>query len=107
MNAFIRFKLTLTEDNPTIRPYFEAEWAKHEEAQRTDLSNAIKILEGVHARWSLLLDEMKREQFDRTYQHPEYGKSFNLVEALQNYDWHCRHHLSHISQAIRSNGLYL
>jgi len=98
MNAFIRFKLTLTEDNPAIRPYFEDRWANLSDAKMpADVS--LNLTEAVHARWVNILKNMKPEEFERQYTHPEYKKVFTLKEALHMYSWHGKHHLEHIKQA--------
>lgn len=106
MNAFIRFKLTLTEDHPTIRPYFEDRWTQHVDANNPDLSPSYSILDGVHHRWTQLNRSLAADDLKRTYNHPEYNRSYTLLEALQNYVWHCHHHLAHIHQALEAKGKY-
>lgn len=103
MNSFIRFKLILTEDNPTIKSYNEAEWAKTEDAFSEDVSDSLDLLEGLHKRWTTLLRSVKPQERDRTYVHPEYDKQYSLGWMLGLYDWHCRHHLAHIKLAIENN----
>ncbi len=98
MNAFMRFKLAITEDKPAIKPYFEAEWAKLSDYQET-IESSLHIIEGVHARWVDLLKVMSIDDYKRTYIHPEFNNEYNLTEALCQYDWHCRHHLAHIELA--------
>ncbi len=97
-NAFMRFKLTITEDKPTIKPYFEAEWAKLADYAGS-IESSLQIVDGVHARWIELLNGMREEEFNKTYIHPEFNKQYDLTEALCQYDWHCRHHLAHIELA--------
>lgn len=99
MNAFMRFKLTITEDKPTIKPYFEAEWAKLADCAGS-IESSLQIIEGVHTRWLELLNGMRKEDFNKTYIHPEFNKQYDLTEALCQYDWHCRHHLAHIKLAL-------
>ena len=102
MNSFIRFKLILTEENPTIKPYDEAAWAKTEDASSEDVVDSLVLLEGLHKRWTTLLRSIEPEGRLRTFVHPEYGKQYNLSWMLGLYDWHCRHHLAHINLAIES-----
>lgn len=99
MNALIRFKLALTEDHPTIRPYFEDRWATLVDSTAFPIESSLHIVRGVHMRWSQLLAGMSADDFGRTYFHPEHERSFLLMEVLGNYDWHCRHHLAHIELA--------
>lgn len=98
MNAFIRFKLALTEDHPTIKPYQEAAWAAMDDYQ-LPIETSLGILDGVHTRWLALLEDMSEKQYQRSFFHPEHGKPFSLVLGLDNYQWHCRHHLAHVQQA--------
>ena len=106
MNALIRFKLTLTEDSPTIRPYFENRWAELTDTLDAPINESLDILRGVHSRWARLLREMNEKDFDKHYVHPEYGTTYTLGQALANYDWHCKHHGAHIDQAIEAQGAY-
>ncbi len=96
MNAFVRFKLALTEDTPKIKPYEEAEWAKHED-YKMDIEVSLLILDSVHARWAVLLQHMSDHDFERKYFHPEAAAESSLSEVTLHYDWHCRHHLAHIT----------
>ncbi len=95
INAYIRFKLALTEDNPTIKPYFEDRWADLQDST-LPIEISLHIIEGIHARWTHLLRGMTAQDFQRTYIHPEHGKVFSLGAALGMYDWHGRHHIEHI-----------
>lgn len=102
INSLCRFKLALTEDNPTIRPYDEARWAElADSAIPVDIS--LKIIEGVHSRWSALLESMSDEDFTRRLQHPESGE-WVLEDMLAMYAWHSRHHTAHITNALERNG---
>jgi hypothetical protein len=96
MHAFLRFKLALTEDKPVIKPYDEGPTAMLSDYSMS-VDYSITILQGVHARWSNLLNHMTDNDFDRIYVHPQYGQEFTLWEALSLYDWHCRHHLGHLA----------
>ena len=104
MNAFMRFKLAITENKPIIKPYFEAEWAKLPD-YKGDISSSLKIIDGVHTRWIELLNGMSSSDFDKIYIHPEFNDEYNLTEAVCQYDWHCRHHLAHIALAKDSQKL--
>ena len=99
MNALIRFKLALTEEEPVIKPYFEDRVAELSDSLFSPPESSLLIIEGVHQRWGQLLGSMTTEDFRRTYFHPEYKKSFRLDVALALYAWHCQHHLAHIRQA--------
>lgn len=96
MNAFIRFKLALTEDNPTIKPYKQWEWSQSADAHE-DPEFSLRILEGLHTRWVRLLRALPADDFFRTYYHPEYQKSVMLGEALDLYAWHGKHHSAQIT----------
>jgi uncharacterized damage-inducible protein DinB len=96
MNAFVRFKLALTEDNPTIKPYNESEWAKLADVKLTPVETSLEILDALHRRWVLLLESMQPEDFARPLLHPENGP-MTLDRLLQMYAWHGRHHVGHIT----------
>ncbi|MEL6658131.1 MAG: YfiT family bacillithiol transferase [Bacteroidota bacterium] len=98
LNAYTRFKLALTEKNPTIKPYEEARWAELPDS-KLPLEPSLQLLEGLHQRWYTLLQNMTDAEFERTFSHPEHGTLFSLSLTLENYDWHCRHHEAHIHQA--------
>lgn len=100
MNAFVRFKLALTEDNPTVKPYEEARWAELPDACKGTVSPSLHIMEGVHQRWVALMRSLKPADFARTYFHPEHQRKFTLDEVLALYAWHGRHHIAHIKQGV-------
>lgn len=104
MNALIRVKLALTEETPTIRPYEEQLWAELEDGFSDDLGASIQILEGVHHRWSLIIQSMEASDWEKMYFHPASQKLFSLREVLGLYAWHCEHHLAHIYQALQYKG---
>lgn len=106
MNAFIRFKLALTEKNPTIRPYLEDKWAELDDSKDRHLMPSINLLIGLHERWCVLFESMTEEQFMRSYFHPESNENVSLEEALETYAWHCSHHLEHVKLALKANGKY-
>jgi uncharacterized damage-inducible protein DinB len=97
MNAYIRFKLGLTEDNPPIKTYDEALWAELEDTQATPVETSLALLEALHTRWVTLLRSLKDEQWARTIQHPEWG-SLRLENVLALYAWHGRHHTAHVTR---------
>ena len=104
MNAFIRMKLALTEDNPVIKPYEEARWAELGDVASTPVEVSLSLLESLHTRWVALLRSMRPADFDRTYIHPEHGRSFRLGNVLAMYAWHCRHHVAHITTLRQQKG---
>ena len=97
MNALIRFKLALTEDQPAIKPYDEARWAKLPDAA-LPIEPSLDLLEALHLRWVGLLDAMTERDFHRTFAHPESGV-WRLDQYLAQYAWHGRHHVAHIMSA--------
>ena len=107
MNSFLRFKWILTEDNPTIKTYHEDLWAEKPDANNEEIVNSLEILEGLHNRWALLLENVDAMDRKRTFYHPEYDKQLSLEWLLGLYDWHCRHHLAHIKQAIEKDGEFI
>ncbi len=95
MNAFIRFKLSLTEDFPTIKPYMEDRWASLPDA-KLPIEVSLRILEDVHTRWVCVLKDIKDWE-NQGYYHPEFGTVKNpLGKVLALYHWHSRHHLGHL-----------
>lgn len=101
MNSFIRFKLALTEDQPTIKPYYEDRWAELQDTKNMTVQSSLKILEGLHLRWTHLLRALTETDYARTFYHPENKKTIRLDENIGIYAWHCNHHLAHIRQAIK------
>ncbi len=96
MNAYVRFRLALTEANPTIKPYQEARWAELPDARTGPVDVSLQLLEAMHRRWVMLLQSLHGEDWQRTYQHPEMGQ-MALEKVLAMYAWHCRHHVAHIT----------
>lgn len=95
MNSITRLKLALTENEPTIKPYHEERWAELADSKKMPIASALKMLEGIHERWTVLLNNMTEEQHGRIFIHPEQGK-VRLDEMIGLYAWHCNHHLAHI-----------
>lgn len=99
MNAYIRFRLALTEPNPVIRPYNEADWAQLPDARSGPVAYSLALLETLHARWVALLGAMTDGDYARTYRHPDQpGRDLPLGEVLADYAWHSRHHVAHITR---------
>jgi len=103
MNAYIRWRLALTETQPTIKPYDEAAWANLEDARSAPVEVSLKLLESMHERWARLLRSVKTEQFGRTLLHPEHGVR-NLDWLLFLYSWHGKHHTAHITELRKQKG---
>ena len=99
MNAYIRFKLALTEDNPTIKPYDEASWARLADSE-LPVEPSLAIIKALHHRWATLLEAMKEDDFARTYFHPEKNRSQELSVVTLLYAWHCQHHLAHVQHLV-------
>jgi hypothetical protein len=105
MNAYIRFKLALTEDVPTIKPYDETHWAEVIDAREGPIEPSLLILEGIHARWSDLVERIPRSDLEREFHHPELGRRLSLEEALSMYVWHGDHHLAQINWVREQRGI--
>jgi hypothetical protein len=97
MNAYIRFKLALTEDEPTIKPYAEDRWAQLADVQTTPIEVSVVLLESLHARWVRLLRSLNDGEWKRTFKHPELGL-MPLEKNLALYAWHGKHHTAHITE---------
>lgn len=95
-NASIRFRLALTEDRPTIRPYNQDAWAELPDARRGPVEPSLRLLEGLHDRWGRLLRTMEDSDFERLLHHPEIG-DVSLDFMLELYAWHCAHHEAHLA----------
>jgi len=96
MNAYIRFKLTLTEDEPTIKLYAEDRWARLADSKETPVEVSLTLLETVHRRWDSVLRAMAPTDFQRRLNHPERGL-VTLDSMLAMYSWHGRHHVAHVT----------
>jgi len=103
MNAYIRFKLALTEDEPTIKPYMEDRWAETGDVTATSPEISLALLEPLHERWVQLLRSMKPQEWKRSFHHPELGV-VPLEKSLALYAWHGRHHVAHITELRKSKG---
>ena len=96
MNSYIRFKLAMTEAEPTIRPYMENLWAELPEAKGAPVEVSLSLLENLHRRWVMFLRGLKPEDWKRTFRHPELGP-MTLEKNLALYAWHGKHHVAHIT----------
>ena len=97
MNAYSRFKLALTEDEPTIKPYDEAKWAELPDSQKVAAEVSLRLVEAIHERWVPLLRSMDSADFRRGFRHPDHGRVLTLQQVLGLYAWHGRHHVAHIT----------
>ena len=104
MNSYMRFRLALTEDNPTIRPYEEQLWAELPDAAHGPIDLSLDLLEMLHKRWVFLLKAMGEEDYQKTFYHPGSQKNFRLATVLALYAWHSRHHLAHITELKKRKG---
>jgi hypothetical protein len=104
MNAYIRFKWTLTEIEPTIKPYEEALWSELFDGKSANIDISLDLLDALHRKWDLLLRSMTDEDFEKAYHHPETGLRITLNEALAMYEWHGRHHIAHITSLKQRMG---
>ncbi len=104
MNAYMRIKLALTEDNPEVKPYDEARWAEMADVRDVPIETSLTLLEALHQRLVSTVRNMSDEEFDRTYYHTEHKRAFPLHEALAMYAWHSKHHTAHITSLRQRNG---
>lgn len=103
LNAYVRTKWALTEDEPTIKPYDEKRWAELADTRLTALETSLVLLEAVHERWNHLLRAMSDADFARTFRHPEHGvRTVDWMISL--YAWHGPHHVAHITSLRERNG---
>ena len=97
LNAYTRFKLALTENEPTIKPYDEAAWAELPDSRKVPMEVSLDLLDALHLRWVALLRSMDTADFNRGLRHPEHGRVLTLRQMLGLYAWHGRHHVAHIT----------
>ncbi|HSP33799.1 MAG TPA: putative metal-dependent hydrolase [Thermoanaerobaculia bacterium] len=97
LNAYVRIKLALTEDNPTIKPYDEDAWAKLADSRSTPVETSLQMIDALHTRWVALMRSMKDADFRRTFRHPEHKGDFSIDGLVSLYAWHGRHHTAHIT----------
>jgi len=104
MNAYIRFKLGLTEENPSIKPYEEKAWAEMIDTKNIPINVSITLLYALHKRWSEILNNISGEEWKRTVFHPEHKKEITLWFLLGMYAWHSKHHVAHITSLREREG---
>ena len=104
MNAYIRFRLCLTEKNPTIKPYEEAEWAKLKDSEIIPINVSLTLLHCLHQRWYAFIKDLSESDWERTVFHPEHKKEISLWELLGMYSWHGKHHVKHITALRERKG---
>jgi len=104
MNAYIRFKWTLTEDHPTIKTYDEKSWARLKDGLTLPTNISVTLLHALHTRWVELVSSLDQEQLQRKFFHPEQKKDISLWDLLGTYAWHSRHHVAHILVARENKG---
>lgn len=102
MNSYVRFKLALTEDEPTIKPYAENRWAELADTNATPIDVSLTLLDSLHDRWVRLLRSLSPEDWKRTFRHPELGV-MDLEKTVAIYAWHGRHHVAHITSLRQRN----
>ena len=98
LNAYLRTRLALTEEVPTVRPYDEKGWAELPDAKSLPVTASLQLLEGLHARWVALLGAVAEADWQRTMIHPEFEEPIALWWLVAMYDWHCSHHLAHVTR---------
>ena len=103
MNSYVRFRLALTEDEPTIKPYQEDKWAELSDARSAPVEVSLALLETLHSRWVLLLRAIADAEWKRTFRHPEMGL-MTLEKNLALYAWHGRHHVAHATALRKRKG---
>lgn len=104
MNGMIRLKFALTEEKPTIVPYDQDAWISLPDANIDDVSDSLKILEGLHSKWAYIARQLSEEQLNRPLIHPEHDDVLTVKHFIGLYAWHSNHHLGHIKQALRHEG---
>lgn len=104
MNAYVRCKLALTEDAPTIKPYNEADWAKLADVRTVPIEVSLNLLDALHERWVALLQSMSAADFERCYVHPDQQRRVPMREVVALYAWHGRHHTGHIMSLRERKG---
>ncbi len=103
MNAYVRFKLALTEEEPTIKPYMENLWAELPEAKGAPIKVSLALLDALHRRWMMMLRPFGDRDWKRTFRHPEMG-AMSLEKTVALYSWHGRHHVAHVTSLREKMG---
>jgi len=103
INAYVRFRLALTEDAPTVRAYEQTEWAELPDGKSAPVEVSLDLLDALHARWLILLRAMTPEDFTRTWSGPDFG-ALSVDALLQLYAWHGKHHTAHVTSLREREG---
>ncbi len=103
MNAYIRFRLAVTEENPIVKPYHEKLWSELIDSRTAPIDLSLSIIEGLHMRWVMMLESFTPADFERRVQHPENGP-MDVDRLLQLYAWHSRHHVAHVEELRKRKG---
>ena len=98
-NCYIRCKLTLTENHPTIRPYDQDAWAELPDGKSADISTSLELLHGLHTRWVVFFEDLSEADWQRTGHHPE-GGDFTLSDLLKSYVEHGESHIDQITRTL-------
>lgn len=104
INAYVRFKLALTEENPTIKPYQEALWAQLDDVERVPVNISVTLLYTLHSRWHAAMLKLDEAGWQRTLVHPQHNRQMSLWQLLGMYAWHGRHHVAHITTLREQKG---
>jgi len=103
LNSYVRLKLAITEDEPTIKPYFEDRWAELDDARQAPIALSLDLMDALHGRWVWFLRSLKQSDFQRTFRHPELGV-VSIDKNIALYAWHGQHHVAHITSLRRLMG---
>jgi hypothetical protein len=103
LNAYIRMKLAATGDTPAITTYPEEKWAELPDGKSAPIDMSLTLLDGLHRRWVAFLRTLPDHDFQKAFQHPDWGR-VPIDEAIGMYAWHCRHHAAHIELALAAAG---
>jgi hypothetical protein len=106
MNAFLRLKWSLFEENTHIKGYDEAAWTQSADVTKAPIVSSLQLLEGLHERWAAALESLTSEDWEKGYFHPEQNRIVQLKEYVQLYAWHCEHHYRHLLLALDHEGKY-
>jgi uncharacterized damage-inducible protein DinB len=101
MNGYVRTRLAMTEENPTIKLYREALWAELPDVRTVPIDVSLALLDALHVRWTAFLRGLSASDFQRTFHHPELG-ALPIDVAISLYAWHGKHHTAHITNALRA-----
>jgi len=104
LNGYVRFRLALTEDCPTIKPFEEARWAELEDARNMPIDVSLRLIESLHRRWVRLIRSLTSTQLDSKFHHPDMG-NVSIKKAISLYAWHGNHHLGHINSFKKRIGI--